>query len=176
MFVQATSQTDLFGIPLPSNDPAFVTIIVIHVLLSMSAVATGLVAMFKNKSSAGHRRYGSLYFRGICLSFVTVIILAVMRWPHNNHLLVIGSMTVALTFAGRKFALRKKGEWITRHAICMGGSYILLLTGFYVDNGKHLPFWNQFPHWFLWVFPTLIGVPIIMWVLKRHPLTRSKNK
>jgi hypothetical protein len=34
------------------------------------------------------------------------------------------------------------------HTICMGASYILLLTGFYVDNGKNLPFWKMSPGWF----------------------------
>ena len=43
----------------------------------------------------------------------------------------------------------------------MGGSYIALLTGFYVDNGPFLPLWSSLPHITYWLLPGLIGVPII---------------
>ncbi len=54
----------------------------------------------------------------------------------------------------------------------MGASYILLLTAFYVDNGKNLPLWNQLPQIAFWVLPSAIGAPIIAYVLWRHPLIR----
>jgi hypothetical protein len=51
----------------------------------------------------------------------------------------------------------------------MGASYIFLLTAFYVDNGKNLPLWNRLPEIAFWVLPALIGVPILVYVLCRHP-------
>lgn len=56
----------------------------------------------------------------------------------------------------------------------MGASYILLMTGFYVDNGKNLPFWKLFPQWFFWVFPAVAGIPIIVFVLRNHPLNKLR--
>lgn len=57
----------------------------------------------------------------------------------------------------------------------MGASYILLMTGFYVDNGKNLPFWRLFPQWFFWVFPAIVGVPIIIYALRTNSLNRKSG-
>ena len=57
--------------------------------------------------------------------------------------------------------------WPRWHATGMGGSYIALLTGSYVDSGPQLPLWNRLPHWMYWIIPTEIGVPLIWWALRR---------
>jgi hypothetical protein len=49
----------------------------------------------------------------------------------------------------------------------MGGSYIALLTGFYVDNGAFLPVWDRLPHLTCWLLPSLIGEPLIWRALRR---------
>jgi hypothetical protein len=54
----------------------------------------------------------------------------------------------------------------------MGGSYIALLTGFYVDNGPFLPLWSRLPHLTYWLLPSLVGVPLI-WVALRRFQQRS---
>jgi hypothetical protein len=41
----------------------------------------------------------------------------------------------------------------------MGMSYILLLTAFYVYNGKSLPLWKELPPFAYWILPGAIGVP-----------------
>jgi hypothetical protein len=55
----------------------------------------------------------------------------------------------------------------------MGLSYILLLTAFYVDNGKNLPLWNKLPQIAFWVLPAAAGIPFIVRALLRHPLVRG---
>lgn len=161
-------QTDLFGIPVPSTDKVFLTFVVIHIAVSLVAVVSGLLAMLSDKISLGHRRRGAVYYWAMASAFVTIIILSVMRWPHNIHLFTIGVMAFAAAYTGRILAKKK-----TRlHTMCMGASYILLLTGFYVDNGKNLPFWKMFPDWFFYLFPAAVGIPIILWVLRKHPLNR----
>jgi hypothetical protein len=55
----------------------------------------------------------------------------------------------------------------------MAFSYILLLTAFYVDNGPHLPLWRSLPRAAHWILPSLVGFPILGWVLTRHPLVMS---
>lgn len=173
MIGQVQSGTELFGIPLPSNDRTFVLFVLIHILISLIAVISGVVAMLKDKKLKGHSTFGRVYYWSICLAFVTVILLSIMRWPFNNHLLAIGIATACLVYIGRRAANFKQKNWPRLHTICMGGSYILLMTGFYVDNGRHLPFWNQFPQWFFWIFPAMIGIPIIIFVLRSHPLNKK---
>jgi hypothetical protein len=54
----------------------------------------------------------------------------------------------------------------------MGLSYVLLLTAFYVDNGKSLPLWRELPSIAYWP-PAAFGLPLIVYVLIRHPLARN---
>jgi hypothetical protein len=49
----------------------------------------------------------------------------------------------------------------------MGGSFIALFTGFYVDNGPQLPLWRLLPHWTYWTLPAVVGVPLIWLALHR---------
>jgi uncharacterized membrane protein len=164
--------TDLFGIPVPSTDPVFLALVVVHIAISLVAVISGLFAMLSEKTSTLHRANGRVYFWSISISSVTVLILSFKRWPHNIHLLTIGILTFGLAFLGRKLARVKPSGWTRLHTICMGLSYVLLLTGCYVDNGRNLPFWRMFPMWFFYVFPSIIGIPIIFRVLMTHPLTK----
>jgi uncharacterized membrane protein len=165
--------TDILGLPVPSNDPAFLTFVVVHILVALTAVVSGLVAMLSEKQKSGHPRAGKIYYASIAISFLLIIVLSIMRWPHNTHLLVIGILTFACAYSGRQFAKRKTKHWSRPHTICMGMSYVLLLTGFYVDNGRNLPLWNLFPQWFFYFFPSVIGVPIIIRVLRTHPLNKT---
>jgi hypothetical protein len=57
----------------------------------------------------------------------------------------------------------------------MGVSYIVLLTAFYVDNGPHLPLWRQLPAITYWVAPSLVGLPIMVYTLMRHPFVRRSG-
>lgn len=157
--------TDLFGIPVPSTDPTFLSFVVVHILISLVAVVSGLGAMLSDKGKRRHSTYGKVYFWSMLFSFCTVIILSVMRWPHNIHLLSIGILAIGSTMGGYWLAKNRMLNWTRYHTICMGASYILLMTGFYVDNGKNLPFWRLFPQWFFWVFPAVVGVPIIIYAL-----------
>jgi hypothetical protein len=81
-------RTYLFGIPVPSTDKVFLAVVVIHILIAIMAVTVGIAA----KTSRRHKRFGSLYFWSMTTSFATILILSIMRWPHNIHLLTIGAL------------------------------------------------------------------------------------
>jgi hypothetical protein len=49
----------------------------------------------------------------------------------------------------------------------MGLSYVLMLTAFYVDNGKNLPVWRDLPYLAYWVLPGAVGIPLIVNALTR---------
>jgi len=58
----------------------------------------------------------------------------------------------------------------------MGLSYILMLTAFYVDNGKHLPLWKELPQIAFWLLPTGLGIPLLVHALLKHPLARRERR
>jgi hypothetical protein len=68
------------------------------------------------------------------------------------------------------YIARKLGRpgWTTFHIGGLSLSYIVLLTAFYVDNGPHLPLWNQLPTIAFWIGPSLIGLPLVARALSRH--------
>jgi hypothetical protein len=169
-------QTDLFGIPIPSTDKVFIGLVVVHIIISLVALTAGALAMFAHKTSLGHKKNGNIYFWSMSFAFITIVILSIMRWPHNISLLAIGISAFSATVLGRKFAKTKRKGWTRLHLIFMGASYIFLLTGFYVDNGKNLPFWRSFSHWFMYVFPSMIGIPIIVKVMLNHPLIKKTDE
>ena len=57
----------------------------------------------------------------------------------------------------------------------MGGSYTVLLTAFYVDNGKSLPLWDRLPAVAYWLLPAIVAAPVIGRAIRRHrgPVSRS---
>jgi hypothetical protein len=66
-------------------------------------------------------------------------------------------------------ARRRRGPgWLRRHGSAMAGSYVALLTGFYVDNGPQLPLWDRLPHWSYWLLPAAVGAPLTWWALARN--------
>ena len=165
-------ETILFGIPIPSDNKLFLAIVAIHIVLGIVCVVSGILAMLNKKGGHVHRLSGRVYFWGLVLVFLTVVPLTIMRWPFNNHLFLLGALSAGAAFFGRRLARNQRPGWTRTHTWCMGLSYVFLLTAFYVDNGKNLPFWNQFPYLFFWVFPAAIGLPIIIYAVLRHPLNR----
>ena len=81
---------------------------------------------------------------------------------------------IAATVA--RTALRQRWRnWIRLHIIGMGLSYILMLTAFYVDNGKNLPLWKELPQIAFWLLPAVLGMPLIVHALLKHPLARHSR-
>jgi len=75
-----------------------------------------------------------------------------------------------------RLARRQRWQgWARWHITGMGLSYILLLTAFYVDNGKSLPLWRDLPTIAFWLLPAAVGVPVLLHALLRHPLARSRG-
>jgi hypothetical protein len=167
--------TTVAGFVLPSSDPLFLWIVAVHVLLGIGSAVTGLVAMLSVKGPGRHPRFGTLYFWCLTSLFVSATVLSVMRWAHAYHLFIIGALAYLAAFIGREARRRRVRGWERLHIAAMGSSYVLMFVAFYVDNGRQLPPLNQLPHWTYWALPPLIGVPIIIWALVRHPLVRGET-
>ena len=103
-------------------------------------------------------------------------VLSAMQWTEDAHLFFLGvSSFTAATFGRLARRVRWTG-WLEHHMVGMGSSYILLLTAFYVDNGPHLPFWRHLPSLVYWVAPSIVGLPILIRALLRHPLVMRQHR
>jgi hypothetical protein len=156
------------GFPLPSDSPEFLAVLAVHVAAGIWCVTTGAVAMLSNKQRRRHPRFGSLYFWGLSVVFLTMSALAAMRWAEDYVLFVLGALSFGAAILGRQVAPSRAGGRIRVHLSAMGASYILMLTAFYVDNGKNLPLWRDLPYVAYWLIPSLVGIPIMVRSLFRQ--------
>jgi hypothetical protein len=164
--------TNVAGIEIPSTDPVFLATVGIHVLLGLICTVTGLVAMLSKKREGRHPRYGTIYFWCLSAVFLTATGLAAVRWAEDYHLFILGALSFAAAYLGRQARRQRWRNWVRLHITGMGTSYILLLTAFYVDNGKNLPLWKELPPIAYWLLPAAVGIPVIIRSLLWHPLAR----
>jgi len=153
---------------LPDTRPVFVVVLGVHVVAGLVAVASGLVAAVSRKRTGRHPRAGRVYVGALATVAVTAAGLAVLRWPLDVHLLVLGVIALVCGLGGYAARRRRRPGWARRHIAGMGSSYVVLLTAFYVDNGPLLPLWQLLPAWTFWVLPALIGAPVIAAALRRY--------
>jgi hypothetical protein len=169
--------TVVLGIPIPSTNPVFLAIVGVHVLFGLAALITGGIAMLSKKGRGRHSNFGIIYFWCLFGVFITMSALSFMRWPENYHLFILGALSFSSALFGRT-AIRRRWhhQWPRLHLTGMGASYVLMLTAFYVDNGKNLPLWRELPEIAFWFFPSAIGVPLILYALLRHPLVLELSR
>lgn len=168
--------TTIAGIEIPSTSPVFLTIVGVHILLGLTCVVTGFVAMMSRKGRGRHSRYGTIYYWCLSALFASATALSLMRWAENYHLFIIGVLSFGTALLGRAAARQPQpSRRFDLHVTGMGLSYIFMLTAFYVDNGKNLPLWKELPAIVLWLLPAVVGIPIIVRALLRHPLVRQSR-
>jgi hypothetical protein len=167
------ASTTVAGIEIPSSDPAFLAIVAVHVLFGLACTITGIIAMLSPKRSGRHPWFGTIYYSCLWGVFVTASALAAVRWAEDFHLFFLGALAITVAYLGRKARRKRWSNWVKLHVTGMGMSYILLLTAFYVDNGKSLPLWRDLPPTAYWLLPAAVGIPLIVRALLRHPLART---
>jgi uncharacterized membrane protein len=166
--------TTIVGIEIPSTSPVFLTVVGVHIVLGLTCVVTGFVAMMSRKGRGRHSTFGTIYYWCLSALFASATALSAMRWAENYHLFILGALSFATAFLGRAAARqRQPRQRFDLHVVGMGLSYVFMLTAFYVDNGKNLPLWKELPPIVYWLLPAVVGIPIIARALLRHPLLRQ---
>jgi hypothetical protein len=155
------------GFDLPSDSPLFVGTLSVHVIFGLACVALGIVAMLSAKGRGRHPKAGTLYYWSLAGLLASATVLASMRWAEDYHLFILGALAFASATVGRTARRHLWRRWVDFHVTGMGLSYILMLTAFYVDNGKNLPLWRDLPYIAYWVLPGAVGVPLIVNALNR---------
>lgn len=142
-------------------------------LFALTCVLSGAAAMLSPKRPGRHPTFGAVYFWSLTGVALTTCALAAARWSEDYALFLIAALSFALALLGRQARRRQWRGWARWHISGMGASYIVMLTAFYVDNGKNLPIWRDLTPLAYWLAPSMVGLPILSVALLRHPLARG---
>lgn len=169
------STTTIAGITIPSTAPWFLAVVGGHIVLGLACVLSGAAAMLRPKRRGGHSTFGAIYFWCLFVVFMSATALSIARWSEDDVLFYLGALSFAAAFVGRRSARHPGPGWAWIHVAGMGLSYIVLLTAFYVDNGKSLPVWKDLSPIVYWLAPSVVGLPLMIWALLRHPVVASSR-
>ena len=171
---ESEGTTVVLGIPIPSIDPVFLAIVGVHVLFGIAAVIAGASRDAEQEGAWPALEIGN-----------DLLLVPVRRVRHDERSVVHalgGERTTCSSWerflspphtSGARAARRRWRQWPRLHLTGMGASYIVMLTAFYVDNGKNLPLWKELPQIAFWLLPGAIGIPLIVYALFRHRLVRD---
>ena len=137
----------------------------IHVACGCAGLVLGPVAMFSRKRRGTHTRAGEAYHWIFLLLFFSAVALAILNWDQVWWLAFVGAGSYGLALLGYLAAKLRWRGWLRAHIAGQGGSYVAMITALLVVNtGGNSPL--------PWVLPTLIGTPIIRWVINQVALGR----
>ena len=71
------------GIPIPSDSPAFLAVLGVHVLAGLGCVVVGVAAIVARKGPGRHASLGTLYYRCLMIVFASMSVLAAVRWAEE---------------------------------------------------------------------------------------------
>jgi hypothetical protein len=161
---------EVFGLPIPDQGGLFDVALACHIAAGLTCVITGILAATAPKRPGRHTTAGRIFFWSLAVLFVSSTTMALLRFAQDWHLLLIGTVAFGAGSLGYLARRRRRPGWQRVHIPAMGGAYIALFTGFYVDNGPHLPLWDRLPYVAYWLLPSLVGVPLILRALARRRL------
>ena len=165
--------SQIAGLHTASVSPLFLAVLAVHVIAAFIAVICGAVLAVRRKGDQRHRRTGRVYAMALTVVAITSVGLSAFDIRRDWPLDILGILAAGLAWFGIAHRRRHRpGD--TGHILGMGGSYVLMLTAFYVDNGKSLPLWRELPTLTYWLLPSAVGAPLIARAIARHrPATTS---
>jgi hypothetical protein len=167
---------EVFGLPVPDEGVLFDAALAGHIVAGLTCVLTGALAATAPKRPGRHTTAGRIFFWSLAVVFASSTTMALLRLAQDWHLLVIGTVAFGAGSLGYLARRRRRPGWLRIHIPAMGAAYVALFTGFYVDNGPHLPLWDRLPHLTYWTLPSLVGVPLILRALARRRLLPVRSR
>lgn len=156
--------------PVPADGVVFTGALAVHIMAGLICVVTGVLATTAAKRRGRHTVAGTVYVWSLAVVVASATIMASLRFAEDWHLLLIAVVAFAAGSLGYLARWRRWRGWLRVHLLGMSGSYIALLTGFYVDNGPRLPLWNRLPTIAFWLMPSLVGIPLVARAMARRQL------
>ena len=90
------------GIPIPSDNPAFLGILAVHIAAGIICVIVGSVAMTSRKARGRHPLAGSIYYWSLGIVFISMAMLSVSRWAEDYDLFGLGTVSFVVASVGRQ--------------------------------------------------------------------------
>ena len=165
---------EVFGLPIPDQGGLFDVALACHIAAGLTCVITGVLAATAPKRPGRHTTAGRIFFWSLAVVFASSTTMALLRFAQDWHLLLIGTVAFGVGCLGYLARRRQRPGWLRVHIPAMGAAYIALFTGFYVDNGPHLPVWDRLPSLAYWTLPSLVGAPLFLRALARRGLLRVR--
>ena len=107
--------TNLAGIEIPSTNPVFLAIVAIHILMGLTCVVAGAVAMLSPKRPGRHPTFGTIYFWCLAVVFLSAVTLSMFRWAEDYQFALLGTLSFALALFGRTARRRRWTGWPRLH-------------------------------------------------------------
>lgn len=131
----------------------------VHIASGTAGLILGPLAMRAPKCRGRHTNLGETYHWTMLAVCVSAAGMAILAWHRIWWFLPIAAFSYGNALYGYLAVKRRRPGWLPRHIAGMGGSYIALVTALLVVNvGNRLPV--------VWILPTLVGSPLIAWVIR----------
>src|SRR5215471_13373460 len=115
--------TTVAGIQIPSTDPLFLAVVGLHIVLGLTCVVSGAVAMLSMKGPGRHSTAGKIYYWSLGALFASATVLSAVRWAQDEHLFFFGLLAFAAAHLGRRARRRQHPGWPRWHVASMGVSH-----------------------------------------------------
>src|SRR5690348_15843604 len=140
-----------------STAPLFLAFLAVHVVAGTTAVLNGTTAALAHTSGPPHPRAGRRSYPDSIVLYRTRPALATTPWPDDAYLLVIAAVMATAATIGVRARRRRNRAGGTIHILGLSLSFVAMMTGFYMDNGPHLPLLDHLPTILFWVLPPAAG-------------------
>ena len=102
-------------------------------------------------------------------------VLSFNAWAEDYHLFVLGVLSFAAALFGRTVVQRRWHQWPRLHPTGMGASYFYAYS---VLRGpaRTCPYGGSCLKLYFGSLPSAIGVPLIIYALRRHPLVLELSR
>ena len=162
--------TIIAGIPIPSTSPVFLAVVGFHVLLGLICTLVGIVAMLSKKGARKALEFWNNLFLVFIPRFCVLYVIGCCPVAGRLPSLFYWITFICFSVLGPKGDAQSAQFYPTRHR--NGDTLYSAFDRLLRRQRQELALLNRFPQIGFWIVPSAIGIPIIAFVLWRHPLIR----